>query len=167
MASKIVMNEQIKASEVVLKGLNGEDLGVVDREEALKLAREQGADLVCDNLLSSPPPCRLVAKGNARRDREKQQQEERKAQGGGKLKEIRLTPGIEDHDYDTKLRSAEKLLGSGNRVLLSVQAKGKESAKAKELLERMLTDLAGSGRKTTGIQVSGKGAAVEVAPLNG
>lgn len=165
MASKMVMNEQIKASEVVLKGLDGEDLGVVDREEALRLARELGADLVCDNLMSSPPPCRLVAKGNARREREKQQQEERKAQGGGKLKEIRLTPAIEDHDYDTKLRSAEKLLKDGNRVLLSVQAKGKEGAKAKELLERMLADLASAGRKTTGIQVSGKGAAVEVAPL--
>lgn len=166
MASKIVMNDQIKASEVDLTDVDGESLGIVSREEALALARDRKADLVCDNLMSSPPPCRLVAAGNARKEREKKQQEERKAQGGGKLKEIRLTPSIEDHDYDTKLRGAEKHLKDGNRVLLVVQAKGKESAKAKELLERMSADLSSSGRKATGIQVSGKGAQVELVPIN-
>jgi translation initiation factor IF-3 len=82
-----------------------------------------------------------------------------------KVKELRLTPHIEEHDYDTKLRQAAKLLTSGNGVQLVVRIQGKEGPKAKELLERMVKDLSGSGKKQSGIQVSGKQAAVQVLPL--
>ncbi|NIK78164.1 translation initiation factor IF-3 [Paenibacillus castaneae] len=165
MASMVIMNEKIRASEVHLTGLRGEDLGIVTRDEALAKARELKVDLVCTSLMSSPPPCKLVSKGQA-----KQQagQEKRGAKGNeqpGKVKELRLTPHIEEHDYDTKLRQAVKLLAAGNAVQLVVRLKGKEGPKAKELLERMLKDLAESGKKQSGIQVSGKAAMVQVLPL--
>lgn len=165
MASKLMMNESIKASEVRLTGLDGENLGILDREEALAMARGLGADLVCESLMSSPPPCRLVAKGDAKKQRDQRKQEERRGDQPAKLKEIRLTPGIEEHDYDTKLRSVEGLLASGHRVQLVVKAQGKDGAKAKTLLERMAGDLAGAGAKETGIQLSGKGAAVTIVPV--
>lgn len=161
----IIMNEKIKASEVLLTGLGGEALGVVSREEALRMARELKADLVCTSLHSSPPPCKLVARGMAKQEASKEKQAMRKQEGSLKVKEIRLTAHIEDHDYDTKCRQADKLLLSGNAVQFVVRIQGKEGPQAKELLERLLKDLAASGKKETGIQLGGKQAAVKVIPL--
>ncbi|WP_186438319.1 translation initiation factor IF-3 [Cohnella terricola] len=161
----MILNEKIKAAEVQLTGLNGEDLGIVGREEALDMARNLKADLVCTSLFSSPPPCKLVAKGKAKQEAAKEKQDERRAAQPPKLKEIRLTPHIEDHDYETKRRQAEKLLASGDAVQFVVKIQGKEGQKAKELLEQMLKELAEVGRKETGIQLSGKQAAVRVNPL--
>ncbi|WP_214626270.1 translation initiation factor IF-3 [Paenibacillus agaridevorans] len=164
MSGKLLINEQIKSSEVLLTGLNGESLGVLSRQEALALAKEAKADLVCTSLMSSPPPCKLVSRGSAKAQRDQENKESRLKEGSGKVKELRLTPDIEDHDYDTKLRQAAKLLDSGNRVLLVVKISGKEGPKAKALLERLVADLSGSGKKATGIQLSGKQAAVEMLP---
>ncbi|MBD2872434.1 translation initiation factor IF-3 [Paenibacillus arenilitoris] len=161
----IVMNEKIRASEVRLTGLNGEDLGIVSREEALAFARELKADLVCTSLMSSPPPCRLVGRGQAKQQASREKRDERAKEQPAKVKELRLTPHIEEHDYDTKLRQAAKLLASGNGVQLVVRIQGKEGQQAKALLERMLGDLAGSGKKQSGIQLSGKQAAVQVLPV--
>jgi len=160
----IIMNEKIKASEVLLTGVNGEDLGVVSRDEALAMARKLKVDLICTSLFSSPPPCKLTSRGAAMQEAAKEKQGERKKEQPLKLKEIRLTANIEEHDYETKQRQAEKLLVSGNAVQLVVKLQGKEGPKAKELLERMLKDLAAIGKKETGIQVSGKQAAVRVNP---
>lgn len=165
MASKLILNEAIKASEVLLTGLDGESLGVVSREEALAMAKELKVDLVCDSLMSSPPPCRLVGKGAAKREKDQAGKEARQQSGQVKIKEIRLTANIEEHDYDTKCRQAEKLLEAGNGVLLVVKISGKEGPAAKGLLERLAGDLKGSGKKKTGIQLSGKQAAVELLPL--
>lgn len=164
----VLMNEQIRASEVVLTGLHGEQLGVVSRSEALALAKAAGADLVCTSLLSSPPPCSLMAKGKAKAAAARKPGA---SQGGGgdrrgeKAKELRFTAHIEEHDYDTKLRQADKHLRSGKAVQLVVKASGsKEAAAAKAVLERLLADLKEAGVKETGIQTSGKGAQVKVNP---
>ncbi|MCC3376853.1 translation initiation factor IF-3 [Cohnella sp. REN36] len=162
----IIMNEKIKAAEVALTGLDGEDLGIVTRAEALEMAKRLKADLVCTSLFSSPPPCKLVAGGSAKQEAMKEKQAERKASQTMKVKEIRLTAHIEDHDYETKLRQSEKLLASGDAVQLVVKLTGaKEGPRAKELTERMLKDLAAVGRRETGIQVSGKQVAVRVNPI--
>jgi translation initiation factor IF-3 len=161
----MILNEKIKASEVLLTGINGENLGVVSRDEALALARKYKVDLVCTSLFSSPPPCKLVRRGAAKQEAAKEKLDTRKKDQQLKLKEIRFTANIEDHDYETKQRQAEKLLQSGNAVQLVVKVQGKEGPKAKELIERLLIDLAASGKKETGIQVSGKQAAVRVNPL--
>ncbi len=207
MANSMIMNEKIRVSEVQLTGLQGEDLGVVSRDKALAMARELKADLVCLSLMSSPPPCKLMARGQAKQQTGKAKRADTgratsgegwsytgsesgvfaaggaggkgKGAGGGsagggakggpgqpaKVKELRLTPHIEEHDYDTKLRQASKLLAAGNGVQLVVRLQGKEGPKAKELLERMVKDLASNGKKQTGIQVSGKQAAVQLNPL--
>ncbi|TVY10270.1 translation initiation factor IF-3 [Paenibacillus cremeus] len=160
----MLMNEQIKASEVQLTGVQGEDLGVVSRTEAIALAKQLKVDLVCDSLMSSPPPCRLIARGAAKQQKQQEKREAKVQEGTLKSKEIRMTPHIEDHDYDTKLRQALSLLASGHAVQFVVRLQGKEGPKAKALLERMVSDLAGAGVKESGIQVSGKQAAVRVLP---
>jgi len=161
----LIMNEKIKAKELDLTGLEGEPIGVVSREEALAMAKRLKVDLVCTSLMSSPPPCKLVARGAAKKEQSQQQREERLQDRPAKEKELRLSAHIEEHDYDTKRRQVEKLLTAGNPVLLVVKLQGKqEQAPAKELLERLLADLKPFGTKATGIQVSGKQAAVRVNP---
>lgn len=168
----VLVNEQIKASEVILTGLHGEQLGVVARDEALAMAISAGADLVCTSLMSSPPPCTLMAKGTGkaamRKEAADRRAEDGRASGGGsreKIKELRFTAFIEDHDYETKLRQAEKLLLSGKPVLLNVKAAGaKEAAAAKSVLERLANDLKAAGVKDTGIQSGGKGSQVRLNP---
>jgi translation initiation factor IF-3 len=159
----MILNEQIKASEVELTGLNGESLGTVSRAEALALAKKYKVDLVCTSLMASPPPCKLISRGAARQNADQANSKSRNVETM-KVKEIRLTANIEAHDYETKLRQAEKLLASGCAVQLVVKLQGKEGPKAKELLEQMLKSLLPGGTKATGIQVSGKQAAVQVNP---
>ena len=160
----LLVNEKIKASEVELTGLDGTKLGIVTREEALGMAKRLNADLVCTSLMSSPPPCKIVAKGTGASEAQRGKKEAESGAQPGKAKEIRLTPHIEEHDYETKRRQAEKLLISGNAVQLVVKVQGKEGQRAKELLEKLAKELAGAGEKETGIQLSGKQAAVRLNP---
>jgi len=157
----MIKNEQIKASEVLLTGVDGESLGVVPTAEALAMAKRLKVDLVCTSLMSSPPPCRLIGAGAARQE----QQQAKRREAPARLKEIRLTPHIEQHDLETKTQQAERMLKSGDAVLFTVKSTGKESAAARKLLEELLASLRGTGRPKTGIQVSGKGASVQVEPL--
>ncbi|MBD0379470.1 translation initiation factor IF-3 [Paenibacillus sedimenti] len=161
----MIKNEKIKASEVQLTGLNGEDLGIIATREALAMAKRLKVDLVCTSLMSSPPPCKLIGAGQAKQEALQEKQQARKLEQGPKVKEIRLTPQIEDHDLETKRQQAERILQSGDAVMLVVKISGKEGAKAKELLEMLLRDLSPLGRKRTGIQLSGKQAAVQLDPL--
>lgn len=155
----MIMNEKIKASEVRLIGVDGEDLGIVPTKEALAEAKRLKVDLVCESLLSSPPPCRLIGAGAAKSAAAQAKKRER----APKVKEIRLTPHIEEHDFDTKRTQAERILKAGDSALLVVRlSNGKESEAAKALLERLVKELAPLGAKKTGIQTSGKQAAVQL-----
>jgi translation initiation factor IF-3 len=157
----MIINEKIKASEVQLTGIDGEDLGIVQTSEALALAKKLKVDLVCTSLMISPPPCKLIGAGLAKQET----LQARRRDHEPKLKEIRLTPQIEDHDYETKKQQAERALKSGDAVFLVIRIQGKEGSKAKELLEALLKDLSPVGRKRTGVQLSGKQVAVQIDPL--
>ncbi|OAB36748.1 translation initiation factor IF-3 [Paenibacillus macquariensis subsp. defensor] len=161
----MIKNEKIRASEVQLTGIHGEDLGVISTVEALSMAKKLKVDLICTSLFSSPPPCRLMKAGAAKQEVQQGKPKSANQEQNTKVKEIRLTPQIEDHDYDTKKNQAHKLLQSGKTVLLVVRIQGKEGPKAKELLERLLKDVIDVGSKQTGIQLSGKQAMVQVNPL--
>lgn len=156
----LIMNEKIKASEVELTGLNGESLGTMSTKDALEIAKQYKADLVCTNILSSPPPCQLMSKGTAKQTIST----EKSAAAPKKVKEIRLTPHIEEHDYDTKIRQCISFLQAGHPVALVVKVQGKEGIAAKALLERMLNTLKLNGTKQSAIHVSGKQASVTVLP---
>ncbi|PYI55498.1 translation initiation factor IF-3 [Paenibacillus flagellatus] len=157
----MIMNEKIKASEVTLTGLDGEPLGVVPTAEALAMAKKLKVDLVCTSLAISPPPCRLIAASDAKREA----QQARKSERPAKVKEIRLTPHIEEHDLDTKRRQAETMLKAGDAALFVVRIQGKEAAKAKELLDGLIRELKSVGKPKTGVQTSGKQVQVQLDPL--
>ena len=162
----MVINEKIKALEVQLTGVDGEDLGIVSTKEALQMAKDLKMDLVCLSLLSSPPPCRLVQISDFKNQTDKEKQKQRKAEKGLKVKEIRLSAYIEDHDYETKKRQAERILTSGDAVQLVVRLEKKESILAKELVQRLIKELKSVGKQEKGIQVSGKQVTAVIQPVS-
>ncbi|USG63318.1 translation initiation factor IF-3 [Brevibacillus ruminantium] len=161
----MLMNEKIKAAEVELTGLQGEDLGIIPTRDALKMAKELKVDLICLSLATSPPPCKLVSRAEYLADRDQEKKKERKEAKGIKVKEIRLSAFIEDHDYDTKKRQAERILQAGDAVQLTVRLEKKEAEAAKELVQQLVKDLRHCGRQDKGIQVSGKQVIAHLLPL--
>lgn len=162
----MLKNEQIKASEVQLIGIDGEERGIVETKEALRIARELGVDLVCLSFASSPPPCQLVRHADLKAKADKEKAKNRKQEKGAKVKEIRLSAFIEDHDYDTKKRQAERILTSGDIVQFVVRLEKKESQEAKRIIEQLVRDLSHCGRQEKGIQVSGKQVMAVMKPLD-
>lgn len=161
----MILNEKIKAQEVQLTGIDGEDLGIMPTKDALRMAKELGVDLVCLSLTTSPPPCQLVKRSDYRQQVVKENAKIRKAEKGAKIKELRLSAYIEDHDYDTKKRQAERILTAGDTVQLTVRLEKKETQEAKRLVERLVQDLSKHGKQEKGIQISGKQVTVVVIPL--
>lgn len=161
----MIKNEKIKASEIELTGLNGEDLGIMSTKEALALAKQHKVDLVCLSLMTSPPPCKLIRAGAAKEEAQQEKKKSGKSPDKRKVKEIRLNLQMEDHDRDTKQAQAERILKKGDSVKLVIQVHGsKEGAAGKEWAEQLCKSLAEYGTKTTGIQVSGKQVVVQLDP---
>ncbi|MET3942607.1 translation initiation factor IF-3 [Paenibacillus sp. PvP094] len=161
----MIKNEKIKALEIELTGLNGEDLGIMSTKEALALAKQHKVDLVCLSLMTSPPPCKLIRAGAAIQEAQQEKKKSGKSPDKRKVKEIRLNLQMEDHDRDTKQAQAERILKKGDSVKLVIQVHGsKEGAAGKEWAEQLSKSLAEYGTKTTGIQVSGKQVVIQLDP---
>ena len=109
-------------------GENGEQLGIVSSAEGLHIAEEKGLDLVKISPQATPPVCKLMNYGKYRFERSKKEKEARKNQHVVEIKEIRMSPGIDVGDFNTKLKNAQKLLADGNRVKVSVRFRGREMA---------------------------------------
>ena len=122
------LNEEITDKEIRLIGENGEQLGIVSGEEALRTAEEQGLDLVKISPQATPPVCKLMNYGKYKFEQSKREKEARKNQHVVEIKEIRMSPGIDVGDFNTKLKNAQKFLADGNRVKISVRFRGREMA---------------------------------------
>jgi translation initiation factor IF-3 len=107
---------------------NGEQLGILPTRQALDLARERGLDLVEVAPNAIPPVCRLMDYGKYRYDQSRKDRESRKNQKTTELKEMRITPKIDEHDLATKSRQALKFLEEGDKVKLSIRFRGREMA---------------------------------------
>ena len=121
-------NEEIRDKEVRLISDAGEQLGIVSGEEALRTAEEQGLDLVKISPQATPPVCKLMNYGKYKFEQSKREKEARKNQHVVEIKEIRMSPGIDVGDFNTKLKNAQKFLSDGNRVKVSVRFRGREMA---------------------------------------
>ena len=122
------INEEIRDKEVRLIGVDGEQLGIMSSEEALRIATEQEYDLVKIAPGSNPPVCRIMDYGKYRFEQTKKEKEAKKNQRVIEIKEIRMSPGIDTNDFNTKLKNALKFLGDGDRVKVSVRFRGREMA---------------------------------------
>lgn len=133
------LNEDIHDKEIRLIGSDGEQMGIVSSEEALKIADAQGLDLVKISPQANPPVCKLMNYGKFRFEQSKREKEARKNQRVVEVKEIRMSPGIDIGDFNTKLKNAQKFIADGNRVKVSVRFRGREMAHTdlgRALLER-------------------------------
>ena len=122
------INEEILDKEVRLIGDQGEQLGIMSVDEALRIATERELDLVKIAPGSNPPVCKIMDYGKFRFDQMKKEKENRKNQRVIEIKEIRMSPGIDTNDFNTKLKNAQKFLADGDRVKVSVRFRGREMA---------------------------------------
>ena len=122
------LNEEITDKEIRLIGENGEQLGIVSGEEALRTADEQGLDLVKISPQATPPVCKLMNYGKYKFEQSKREKEARKNQHVVEIKELRMSPGLDVGAFNTKLKNAQKFIADGNRVKVSVRFRGREMA---------------------------------------
>ena len=122
------INEEITDKEIRLIGNEGEQLGIMSAEEALRIAAEQDLDLVKIAPGSNPPVCKIMDYGKFRFEQTKKEKDAKKNQRVIEIKEIRMSPGIGDNDFNTKLKNGQKFLNDGNRVKVSVRFRGREMA---------------------------------------
>ena len=122
------INEEILDREVRLIGAEGEQLGIMSAIVALKIAEERELDLVKIAPGSNPPVCKIMDYGKYRFEQAKKEKEAKKNQRVIEIKEIRMSPGIDTNDFNTKLKNALKFLGDGDRVKVSVRFRGREMA---------------------------------------
>lgn len=137
------MNEQIRAQEVRLISDDGESLGVMSTQDALKRAQEKGFDLVMVTAASSPPVCKMLDYGRHRYEQDKRKKDARKRQHAVVLKEITLSYKIGEHDYQVRLKRLRGFLEQGNKVKMTVRLRGREAQHANlaiDLLRRFAGD---------------------------
>ncbi len=144
---KLRVNEEIRAREVRLVGEKGEQLGIIPLYQAREIAKNRNLGLVEVAATSVPPVCRLLDYGKFQYEQAKKEREARKSQKIPLLREIRLRPKIGDHDFESKVKVATKLLGRGDKVKVVVLFRGREITHPDiglKLLRRMAESLKGA-----------------------
>ena len=142
--SEHIINEQIRDKEVRVIGEDGAQLGIMSSKEAQMLAREANLDLIKIAPKATPPVCKIIDYGKYRYEQAKREKENRKKQTVISVKEIRLSPNIEDHDINTKMNMATKFLNNGDKVKIVVRFRGREMAHKElgyELIDRVFEQL--------------------------
>jgi len=138
------VNEDIEARSVRLVGADGVMLGVVGIDDAMDAARAAGLDLVEVSPNAAPPVCKVLDYGRFKYEAQKKKNEARKKQKTIEVKEIKMRPGIEQHDYDTKMRSVRRFLEEGDKVKVTLRFRGRELAHqevGRAVLQRVQTEL--------------------------
>ena len=135
------INEEIRDREVRLIGADGAQLGVMSAREAQVRADEAGLDLVKISPTAKPPVCKLMDYGKFKFEQAKREKEAKKNQHVVEVKEVRMSPGIDIGDFNTKLRNAQKFLSEGNRVKVTVRFRGREMAHT-DIGRKLLLDFA-------------------------
>lgn len=138
-------NEFIKALKVRVIGSNGENLGILPTREARELALREALDLVEISPNADPPVCKILDVGKYKFEAQKKAALARKHQKTQDIKEIKLRPGIDDHDYIVKLKAVQRFIEEGDKVKVTLRFRGREMAHNElgmRVLERMKTDTA-------------------------
>lgn len=134
------MNEEIRTKEVRLVSETGEQLGIMHPRDALNIALSKGLDLVEVAPAAKPPVCKIMDVGKFKYEQSKREREARKKQRIINVKEVKLRPNIEDHDFNVKTKNAERFLQDGDKVKVTIMFRGRELSHpelGRELLERV------------------------------
>ena len=164
------LNEDIRDSEIRLIGSTGEQLGIMSAAQAQRIADEQGLDLVKISPQATPPVCKLMDYGKFRFEQGKREKEAKKNHHVVEIKEIRMSPGIDVGDFNTKLKNAQKFLADGNRVKVSVRFRGREMAHTdigKDLLVRFAEQCAEVATLDKEPKLEGRSMSIFLSPKTG
>jgi translation initiation factor IF-3 len=137
------VNREIRAPRVRVIGSTGEQIGIIALYEALAMAEEQGLDLVEIVATSTPPVCKIIDFGKYRYDQTKREKESKKSQHQIKVKEVKIRPNTDVHDYETKLRHARDFLEDGNKVKITCTFRGREMMHP-QMGEKLVRDMCDS-----------------------
>ena len=135
------INDEIRDKEVRVISDNGEQLGIMSSDEALRIAEERDLDLVKIAPGSNPPVCQIMDYGKYRFEQSKREKEAKKNQHTIEVKEIRMSPSIGENDFNTKLKNGQKFLAGGDRLKVTVRFRGREMAHT-NIGEQLLRDFA-------------------------
>ncbi len=160
----------IRGTEVRLIGEdNNEQLGIMSLKEAQKLAIEKGLDLVEISPTAKPPVCKIMDYGKYYFEQTKKEREAKKNQKVINIKEVKLRPNIEDHDFETKAKNAEKFLKNGDKVKVTIMFRGREVTHpelGKVLCDRMVERLAEAGQVEKAAKLEGRNMTMILATKN-
>ena len=154
----------------VMQAVSGEQMGIVSSEEALRIADERGLDLVKISPQAVPPVCKLMNYGKYKFEQSKREKEARKNQHVVEIKEIRMSPGIDVGDFNTKLKNAQKFLADGNRVKVSVRFRGREMAHTeigRDLLNKFAEQCAETATLEKAAKMEGRNMSIFLSPKAG
>ena len=159
-------NDKIRAREVRVIGPEGEMLGVMPPEEALKIAKSHGLDLVEVAASARPPVCRILEFGKYKYELSKNKRNKEKT--AKRIKEAKFRPRIEEHDYLTKVRRSEKFLHQGNKLKITLMFRGREMEHIElgmDLVKQAVQDLSGVGKADDQPKLNGRFIIVTLSPL--
>ena len=152
-------NERIKALDVQVIGSQGNNLGVMQIKQAINLAKQEGLDLIEISPNANPPVCKIMDMGKYKYDQQKKANQAKKKQKVVSLKEIKLRPGTEIHDYNFKIKNAKKFITKGDKVKFTVKFKGREMQHVelgKNLMNRIIEDTKDIGKVETHPKFEGR-----------
>lgn len=164
---EVLINENIKAKEVRLIDADGENRGIVSIKMALELADEAGLDLIEIAAQSNPPVCKILDFGKYRYEQQRRKNEAKKNQKTVEIKELKLRPVIETHDYEVKVNQAKKFLEQGNKVKFTMRFKGRELSAndlGKQILNQLIDDLSLCSRVDSEMRLEGRQMTMILAP---
>ena len=159
-------NDKIRAREVRVIGSNGEMLGVMPPEDALKIAKSEGLDLVEVAASARPPVCRILEFGKYKYELSKNKRNKEKS--AKRIKEAKFRPRIEEHDYITKVRRSEKFLHQGNKLKITLMFRGREMEHidlGMDLIKQAIEDLSSVGKGDDQPKLNGRFIIVTLSPL--
>lgn len=163
------VNNEIIAAEIRVVGAEGEMLGVMSVKQALVLADEAGLDLVEISPNAEPPVCKILDYGKYKYEQQKKAAEARKKQKTVDVKEVKIRPGIDKHDYEVKMRAARKFLENGDKVKVTMRFRGREMAHTDigmGLLARMVEELSDLGKVDMAPKLEGRQAMMVLSSQN-
>ena len=161
-------NNRITAPEVQVIGSDGDNIGILNTNEAISMAKQQGLDLIEIAPNAKPPVCKIIDIGKFKYDAQKKANVAKKKQKIVLLKEIKMRPVTETHDYDFKVKNAKKFIGKGDKVKFTIRFKGRElqhSHLGRELMDKIKIDMQDIGKVELHPKFDGKQMIMVIQPL--
>ena len=161
-------NNRINSPEVQVIGSTGENLGIINTNKAISMAKEEGLDLIEIAPNAKPPVCKIIDMGKYKYDAQKKANKAKKKQKKFELKEIKLRPVTETHDYNFKLKNAQKFLSKGDKVKFTIRFKGRElqhSNLGHDLMNKIQEDIKLVGKVEMNPKLDGKQMIMVIQPL--